>query len=81
MFIHVSAGPVSVLGFCKYRHHLGTKFVCPECGLPNTNRLSCCKQCRRAPCKAVVKPEALPGTKTKPVFPAIRPSGLPHQEA
>ena len=41
IFTHVSAGPVSVLGFCQYRRHLGTKFVCPECGLPNTNRFSC----------------------------------------
>lgn len=74
----MSAGPVSVLGFCKHKHHLGTKFVCPECGLPNANRFSCHEWCRGATWKAVAKPRALPG-KIKPVFqtPASQPETEP----
>lgn len=75
MFIHVATGPVSVLGFHKYKHHLGTKFVGSECGLPNTNRFPCYAQCRRTTWKAMVKPVALPRKKTKLVFqsPASQP--------
>lgn len=69
MFTHVSVGPVRVLGFCKYRHHLGTKPVCPECVFPNTNRFSCCERHRRGTWRAAVQPKALPGKKTKPVSP------------